>query len=298
MTQAAARPASGAKKKNSQGREIWGRLKKNRRAMVSLAFIILLFLTALCADFIADYEQVAIKQNVIERLQSPSAAHWFGTDYYGRDMFARVVHGTRISIILGFGAASISILLATVVGTSAAYFGGRVDNVITRIVDTLMAIPSLLLALAIVASFGVGLPQLVVALSAGQIANFTRMVRSASISVVNQEFIEAAKARGASHLRIIVKYIVPNIIGTILIQGTMQVSINILMGSMMSFVGLGVQIPRPEWGSMLGEGLAYMVYSPHLVVIPGICLMLTALAINSFGDCLRDAFDPRLKGKA
>lgn len=285
-------------KKNSQLYEVWGRLRKNRRAMISLGGVILLFLVAIFADFIADYNETAVKQDIVNRLLSPSAAHWFGTDVFGRDLFARIVHGSRIAILLGFGATAISIIFATAIGATSAYFGGKIDNVVTRIIDTLMSIPSLLLALSIVAGFGVGLPQLVIALAAGQIANFTRIIRSAALVVVNQEYIEAAKVLGASNSWIVLRYVVPNIIGTILIQGTMQVSANILMGATLSFVGLGAQVPRPEWGAMLGEGLAFMQYKPYLVIIPGICLMLTALSINTFGDCLRDAFDPRLKGKA
>lgn len=283
---------------NSQGREIWRRLRKNPRAMVSLAVIILLILTAIFADVIADYEALAVTNNVRDRLQTPSLTHLLGTDFYGRDMFARVVHGARVSLIIGLGSTGIAMIIAITLGTSAAYFGGLVDDVITRIIDVLVTIPSLLLALAIVAGLGAGLPQLVVALAAGKIANFSRIVRSSTLAVANQEYIEAAKARGAGHIRIIVKYIIPNIISVVLIQGTMQVSSAITMGATLSFAGLGVQAPRPEWGNMLSEGLAYMVYYPHLVLAPAIALVIVALAINSFGDCLRDAFDPRLKGKA
>lgn len=285
-------------RKNSQMYEVWGRLRKNRRAMISLGGVIFLFLVAIFADVISDYAELAVKQDVLNRLLSPSKEHWFGTDAYGRDLFARIVHGSRIAILLGFGATAIALIIATIIGSTSAFFGGRIDNVVTRIIDTLMSIPSLLLALSIVAGFGVGLPQLVIALAAGQIANFTRIIRSAALVVVNQEYIEAAKVLGATNSWIILRYVVPNIIGTILIQGTMQVSQNILMGATLSFVGLGAQVPRPEWGAMLGEGLAFMQYKPHLVIFPGICLMLTALSINTFGDCLRDAFDPRLKGKA
>lgn len=286
------------KRKNSQMYEVWCRLRKNKRAMISLGAVVFLLLVAIFADFIVNYDDFAVKQNLVNRLLGPSSQHWFGTDMYGRDYFARIVHGARVSLLLGFGATSISLMFATIIGTTSTFIGGKFDYVVTRIIDTLMSIPSLLLALSIVAGFGAGLPQLIIALSAGQIANFTRILRSAALAVVNQEYVEAARALGATNFRIITMYIVPNIVGTILIQGTMQVSQNILMGSTLSFVGLGAQVPTPEWGAMLGEGLAFMQYKPYLVVIPGICLMLTALSINTFGDCLRDAFDPRLKGKA
>lgn len=286
------------RKKKSQFNEVWGRLKKNKRAMVSLSVVVLLFGLAIFADVIANYDLLAVKQNVANRLQFPSPEHWFGTDLYGRDIFARIIHGTRIALILGFGATSLSIIIASIVGATAAYFGGRFDYVVTRIVDTMLAIPSLLLALALVASIGSGLFQLVIAISLGQIANFTRIIRSAALSVVNLEFIEAGKALGASHSWIVLRYVIPNIIGIVLIQGAMQVSMNILMGATLSFVGLGIQVPTPEWGAMLAEGLSYMQYRPYLVIVPGIFLMITALSINTFGDCLRDAFDPRLKGKS
>jgi len=285
-------------KRNSQFREVWLRLRKNPRAMICLAVIIVLLLVAIFADVIASYEGKAILQNARERLQPPSAEHWFGTDNYGRDVFARIVHGTRVSLLIGIGSTAISLTIGVIVGTSAAYFGGRVDDLITRAIDTLIVIPALMLALAIVAGLGVGLPQLIVALAAGKVANFCRIVRSGAMTVANQEYIEVAKARGASHIRIICKYIIPNIISIILIQGTMQVSSAITMGATLSFAGLGVAVPQPEWGNMLSEGLEVMTYYPHLVVIPGIVLMITSLSISSFGDCLRDAFDPRLKGKA
>jgi peptide/nickel transport system permease protein len=286
------------RKKKSQFNEVWGRLKKNRRAMASLSVIVLLFGLAIFADIIANYDLLAVKQNVANRLLFPGAEHWFGTDLYGRDIFARIIHGTRIALILGFGATTISVIIASILGSTAAYYGGRFDYLVTRIVDTLLAIPSLLLALALVASIGSGLIQLVIAISLGQIANFTRIIRSVALSVVNLEFIEAGKALGASDSWIILRYVIPNIIGIVLIQGAMQVSMNILMGATLSFVGLGIQVPTPEWGAMLAEGLSYMQYRPYLVIVPGIFLMITALSINTFGDCLRDAFDPRLKGKS
>jgi len=289
---------AGKVRKNSQLREVWERLRKNKRALAAMTFIIVLFSVAVFADVIANYDLRVVQHNLPERLEEPSAKHIFGTDVYGRDIFARIIHGTRVSILLGFGATGISILIASLLGPTAAYFGGRFDNIVTRIIDMLMCIPSLLLALAIAAGFGAGLLQLTIALSAGQIASFTRVIRSAALPVINQEFIEAGKALGARHAWIVVKYIIPNIIGIVLIQGTMNVSANILMGATLSFVGIGVQVPTPEWGSMLAEGLSYMVYKPYLVIFPGAFLMLTALSINTFGDCLRDAFDPRLKGKA
>lgn len=284
--------------KNSQGMEVWRWLCKNRRAMISLAILIILVLAAIFADVIADYQTKCVNNDLINKLAVPSLEHWFGTDSYGRDIFARIVHGTRIALVLGFGSTAISLCGAMIVGPMAAYFGGRVDWLATRVVDILMTIPSLLMALAIVAGLGTGLTQLVIALAISQFANFTRILRSAALSVVNQEYIEAAKALGANDWWIIIRYIVPNIISTMLIQGTTQASVNIRMGATLSFIGLGVQIPAPEWGAMLSESLGVMVYKPFVALFPAAALMITALAINTLGDCLRDAFDPKLKGKA
>lgn len=218
-------------KKNSQFRETWNRLKKNKRAMIALVFIIILFLTAIFADFIADYQSRVVYQDYSNRLQTPNKIFWFGTDIFGRDMFARIIHGTRIAILLGFGATFVSIFIATFIGTSAAYIGGKVDGVIMRIVDILNTIPPLLLCLAIAAGFGGGLIQLVVSLAAGQIASFTRIIRSKALTIVNQEYIEAARALGAGNAWIIFKYVIPNVSSIILIQGAMNVSINILLGA-------------------------------------------------------------------
>lgn len=285
-------------KKNSTFHEGWRRLRKNPRAMVALGFLIFFFLVAIFADFIADYQTQVVMQVPAERLQPISAAHWFGTDNYGRDIFARIVHGTRIAVLYGFGATLIGIVIGSLVGTTSAYFGGRIDDIIMRIVDVMSTIPTLLLALAIVAGLGGGLIQVVIALAVGQIPNFVRVVRSSALSVVNTEYLEAGKALGAGHLWLISKYVMPNVISIILIQGAMNVSFNLLMGATLSFVGLGAQVPTPEWGFMLKEGLSFMEFYPHIVIIPGLCLMLVASAINTFGDCLRDALDPRLKGKA
>lgn len=285
-------------KKNSQFREAWNRLKKNPRAVIAIIFLVFFFLVAIFADVIADYDTMVVKQNLRERLLVPSAQHWFGTDAFGRDLFARIVHGTRLAIAMGFGATLISIFMGSLLGAATAYFGGWVDSIIMRINDVLSTIPSLLLSLAIAAGFGGGTLQVIIALAIGQLPSFVRVVRASALSVVNQEYLEAGRALGAKNLWLIAKYVIPNVMSTILIQGAMNVSRNMLMGATLSFVGLGAQVPEPEWGSMLKDGLEYMQHYPHTVVIPGICLMLVALAVNTFGDCLRDALDPKLKGKA
>ncbi len=252
---------------------------------------------ALFADLIVDYS-AAITQSAADKLASPSAEHWFGCDGLGRDLFARIIHGSRISLLLGFGTTAITTVTAVALGTTAAYFGGKFDSLLMRAFDILISIPRVLLALAISAGFGTGIPQLVCAITIGQLASFTRVIRSAVLNLVDQEYIEAARSMGFGTGKIIVSEILPNALSTILVQATMMVSANILSGTMLSFLGLGVPVPRPEWGAIMSDGLDYIRYASHLVIFPTIFIAITALSINILGDGLRDAFDPRLKGKA
>lgn len=285
------------KKTKSAYADAWRRLKKNKVAMVSLVVIVLLIAMALFADLIVDYS-AAITQSAADKLASPSAEHWFGCDGLGRDLFARIIHGSRISLLLGFGTTAITTVTAVALGTTAAYFGGKFDSLLMRAFDILISIPSVLLALAISAGFGTGIPQLVCAITIGQLASFTRVIRSAVLNLVDQEYIEAERALGLKNGRIIMTYIIPNAMGTILVQATMQVARNILMGALLSFLGLGAPIPTPEWGQIASDGISYLRYTGHIVIFPTIFITITALAINLFGDGLRDALDPRLKGKA
>lgn len=282
-------------KKKSQMSIVWKRLKKSKTAMTGLIFIIIIIVIALCANFIADYQNLAIEQDFSIRLMSPSKEHWFGTDAFGRDVFARVIHGSRISLSIGLCATAVSVGLGILLGSVAAYFGKLVDSIIMRVLDTLIAIPEILLALAIIASLGPGITNLVIAMVVSRIPGFARIIRSSVLIVADQEYIEAAKACGASDIRIITKHILPNAIGPIIVQATMSVAKIIITAAALSFIGMGVQPPAPEWGSMLAEGREYMRNSVYLVAFPGIAIVLTALSLNLFGDGLRDALDPRLK---
>lgn len=285
------------KRGNSIWKELFLRLIHNKRAIFAMAILLLLILIVIFADLIIPYSK-AVDQNIPDRFQRPNSSHWFGTDKYGRDQFARTIHGTRISLLIGFGSATIAAILGTTIGVAAAYFGGKVDNIICRILDIWMAMPSLLVTLAIIAGLGVGIPQTIFALAFGATPGFARTLRAAALSVASQEFIESSVAQGASHGRIMLHDLVPNVISQILIQFTMNVSYMILLGSTLSFLGLGAQPPTPEWGAMLAEGLQDYQFYPYLVMFPGMFLALTALAINIFGDALRDGFDPKLKGRA
>lgn len=282
-------------KKKSQFREIWRRMKKNKGAMIGLIIICILILAATFADFIADYDESAIAQNPSERLQPPNAEHWFGTDAFGRDVFARVVHGTRVSLTLGVVTTIIAVIVGGFFGAISGFYGGIVDNLIIRILDTIMCIPPILMALAIVAALGVGMRNLVIAVIISQIPIFARLTRSVILTVVGQEYIEAARACGTLDVRIILRHVIPNAIGPIIVQATMAVAGMIKSIAGLSFIGLGIQPPQPEWGSMLASSREFMRYSPYLVVFPGLAIVLSALSLNLLGDGLRDALDPRLK---
>lgn len=289
------RDKTAAVKRNSPAREIWRRFKKNKAAMLGLGIFSVMVLLAVFADVICDYDTQVIAQDVANRLKAPSSAHWFGTDAYGRDIFARVVHGARISIIIGLAATVGSVCISGILGSIAGYYGGRIDNAIMRVLDTFLAIPGELLAMAIVASLGPSMTNLLIAVTIARIPPFTRVIRSSILTVIDQDYIESAIASGARDSYIIVKHILPNAMGPIIIQATMGVGRMILTAAGMSFIGMGVQPPLPEWGSMLAEGRDFMRYSPYITLFPGLAIILTSLALNLLGDGLRDALDPKLK---
>lgn len=282
-------------RKRSQALEVWRRLRKNRTAMLGLGILIVLVLVSLFADVIADYDTMAIKQNIRNRLQTPSAEHWLGTDEYGRDIFARIVHGTRISLYAGLLTVGIGLVLGTFLGAVAGYYGGRLDNAIMRMLDILLAIPNILFAMAVVAALGNSNLNLLLALGIANVPKFARVVRASVISLKDQEFIEASRAIGAGEGNIIMNHILPNCLAPIIVQSTLRVAIAVISISGLSFLGMGIQPPVPEWGSMLTAGRSYMRDAPHLALLPGLAIILTVLALNLLGDGLRDALDPRLR---
>lgn len=282
-------------KKRSQWVEVWRRLKRNKMAVLGLIILIVLFLLAIFADVIADYDTVVIKQNLAHRLQGPSAAHWLGTDEFGRDIFARLVHGTRVSLKVGIVAVGISIVIGGILGAIAGYYGGKLDNTIMRIMDIFLAVPSILLAIAIVSALGPSILNLMLAISISSVPSYARIVRASVLSIRDQEFIEAAKAIGASNTRIIFRHIIPNSLAPVIVQATLGVASAILSTAGLSFIGLGIQPPAPEWGSMLSGGRQYLRYAWWVTTFPGVAIMITILSLNLLGDGLRDALDPRLK---
>ncbi|MEA4846733.1 MAG: ABC transporter permease [Clostridiaceae bacterium] len=282
-------------KKRSQIKSIWLRYKKNKLAMFGLIMLVMMVLCAVFADFIVNYEADAVSQDMKIRLMSPNREHIFGTDQYGRDIFARIIFGARISLMVGLATVSLSLTAGAIIGAAAGYYGGKADNILMRIMDVLLAIPGLLMALAVVAALGPGLVNLIIANSITRVPQFARVVRSAILSIKGQEFIEAAKACGTKDSRIILRHILPNAIGPIIVQATLNMGTTILGIAALSFIGLGIQPPTPEWGSMLSDARSQMRYYPYLVVVPGIAIMLAVMSFNLIGDGLRDSLDPKLK---
>ena len=283
-----------------KGARRWaGLLFKSPVGTIGFVILLLVILSSLLAGVLSPYDPA--KMELMDKLLPPawceggSMAHLLGTDSLGRDVLTRCLFGARISLLMGFGATAISALFGTVIGTTSAYLGGRVDSVITRILDTWMAVPALLVTLALIAGIGRGLTQTIVALAVGGIPGFARVLRAAALDVVHRDYMEAVNALGASRARAVFRHVVPNVMSQVLIQATSSVSGNILLAATLSFLGLGAQPPAPEWGYMLSEGLGDYQYYSYLVSIPGMAIAVTALAINILGDALRDALDPRLK---
>lgn len=286
------------KKKRSQMAEAWARMRTRPVAMISLGVVILLVFIAIFADVICPYS-AAIKQVAKDKLLPPgTAGHILGTDNFGRDIFARLVHGTRTALQIGVISAFASVFVSTILACLCSTIGGIVDNVVMRIIDVISCIPGLVLALAICAALGNGIPQLIVALFFSGLPMHTKMIRSVALGVAKMDYIESAVALGANPAYIMFRHLCPNLASVIIINGTAQISMNIMMGATLGFVGLGVKAPTPEWGTMLADGLNYMMRNQYMVLVPGLVLAFAALFINTFGDCLRDALDPKLKGRA
>ena len=274
--------------------EFCRRFSKNKAALIGLVLFPIIFFFAVFANLFVDYEVDAIGHSA-DRLAPPSIEHIFGTDGYGRDTFARVLYGTRNSLEMALTATVCALGISIIIGAVAAFYGGILDSIIMRVLDMFMGIPVILLAIAVSASLGPGKENLILAIIIAQIPQFTRVTRSAILNVVGQEYVEAARAYGSSDISVIVSQILPNTMGLVIIQATMAVAQIILSIAALSYLGLGIQPPAPELGSMLSEGREYMRYSQYIMLFPGLMIALTALSLNLIGDGLRDALDPRLK---
>lgn len=281
--------------KRSQWQDTWRRLKKSKTAVLGLALIVMFICMAIFAPLIGDYQEDALKMNFEERLQSPSTDHWFGTDEFGRDIFIRIVYGTRISLFVGFISVSIALSIGGFFGAIAGYYGGQIDHVIMRILDVILAIPVILLAITIVAALGASILNLMIAIGIANIPGFARVVRAAVLSVKDEEYIEAAKAIGAKDHIIILKHVLPNSMAPIIVYATLKIATAIMATASLSFIGLGVKPPTPEWGGMLASGRAYIRDHMYIVLYPGLAIVLSVLSLNLIGDGLRDALDPKLK---
>ncbi len=282
-------------KKRSRAAETWRRLKKNRNAMIGLSLIIIIIVVALAAPLFIDYETQVINQNIAERLQGPSLKHLFGTDNLGRDIFFRILYGARISLLIGAVSCLICCTTGVALGAIAGFFGGKVDDIIMRCFDILLAIPSTLMAIILVAAFGTSLFNIILAVGIPTLPQYVRIARASVLTIKQQEYVEAARAIGATNFQIIRTHILPNCLAPVLVQATLRVATVIADAAALAFLGLGIPEPTPEWGGMLSAGRAFLRDYPHTVLFPGLAIMITILALNLLGDGLRDALDPKLK---
>jgi peptide/nickel transport system permease protein len=274
---------------------LWRLVKEKPLGAFGGVIVVGLMLCAAFAHWIAPYPYD--ETNVRQRLKPPSAQFYLGTDNLGRDLFSRIVYGARISVTVGFGAVGLGVLLATIVGVVSGYFGGTFDVLVQRVVDAWMAFPFLVILLSVMAVLGPGLLNVILALGVLSAANSSRVIRSATLAAKEHQFIEAAQAVGASHLRIILRYILPNVMAPIIIIATIGLGFAILAESALSFLGLGVPPPYPSWGEMLsGSGRSYMYQAPWMAIWPGVAISLAVFGFNMLGDALRDLLDPRLRG--
>ncbi|MBQ8974540.1 MAG: ABC transporter permease [Oscillospiraceae bacterium] len=280
-------------KKKSQWREVWRQLKKNKLAVISLVVLIALILVAIFAPLLAPYSYK--EQDVMNANSGSTAEHLLGTDKLGRDILSRLLYGSRASLIMGFSAIAIGAVIGIAIGAVSGYFGGWTDNIIMRLLDIYQAIPMLLLCIALAAVLGPSLRNAIIALGVGMVPGYARMMRASVMTVRGKEYVESAKSKNCSTLRIIMKHIIPNAIGPMIVQITMGVGSCILSGAALSFIGLGVQAPTAEWGAMISDARAALRQYPTQALYPGLCVMISVLACNLLGDGLRDALDPRLR---
>lgn len=273
--------------------DIWYSLKRNKRAMFGLGFIILLIVVAIFADYIAPYGMR--DQDLSNALQFPNADHWLGTDDLGRDVLSRIIYGTRVSLTVGVASVVLALIVGAILGVIAGYFQGWLDTLIMRFCDVLLSIPSILLAIAIVASLGSSMKNMILAIGISSIPIFARIIRASVLSVKEQEYIEASKALGATNIRIIFRNIIPNILSPVIVQSSMGVASAILSAVGLGFIGLGLEASIAEWGTMLSAGRGYIRTHYYLTFYPGLIIMLTVLSFNLLGDGLRDAIDPKMR---
>ena len=272
--------------------DVWKRFKRNKVAVAGLCGVILLIFISIFAEYLIPYDYAAQDANSL--LLAPCREHWFGTDNFGRDIFSRILYGTKYTMFIAVGCTTFSAILGTSLGVLAGYYP-KLDNLIMRFTDILMGIPTLILSLSLIMLLGTGLMNVIIALSIATAPSFIRVIRAQVLTIKDQEFIEAARATGASDLRIIFKYLLPNTAAMIIIQYTLGAVSVILWAASLSFLGLGVQAPMPEWGLMINTGRTFLRSAWWMTVFPGLAIMLATFSLNLMGDGLRDALDPKLK---
>ena len=282
-------------KKRSQMGSVVRRFMRNKSAMVGLIVFLLIAMVCFGAGVYMNYQATAIKQNMQERFQSPSTSSWFGTDQYGRDQFARVIFGGRTSLATALCVIIIATIVGAIIGAVAGYFGGMTDSVIMRTNDVFYSIPYTLMAVCIVASLGGGMFNLAIACIVAIVPGNVRLFRAWIMPMKEQDFVEAARAYGTGSRRVLTHHIIPNTLGPIIVQATLHLAGTVIAVAGLSYIGLGVRSPTPEWGAMLSESQGYMRNYPYLVIIPGLAILVSTLALNLVGDGLRDALDPKMK---
>lgn len=271
------------------------RLFKNRGAIVGMSFLVILVLAALFSPILFDYKTVVIKQNIAEKLMAPCAKHFFGTDEFGRDLFARLIYGARYSLSIGVGSVLLGLIVGTILGSIAGFYGGVLDAVIMRGVDIFYSIPNIMTAIVIVSVLGTSTINLIIALAFSCSSSFARIVRASVMTLRDQEYIESSYDMGLPTWKIILKHILPNCLSPIIVQVTLLIGSTIISASSLSFLGVGIPEPSPEWGALLSAGRKHIRDASYMCIIPGLAIMLTVLALNLLGDGLRDALDPKLK---
>jgi len=281
------------KRKEGQFSQVVHRLRRNKVAMLGLVVLLVLIVAAILSPWITPYDYT--KMDMTKMYATPSWDHIFGCDELGRDIFSRVLFGARASLSLGLLATLLATVIGMILGSLVGYFGGWVDTIIMRFLDILQAIPGMLLSIAVSAALGSGFGNTIIALSIGGVPMTVRLLRGSILTVRKQEYIEAAEKINCSKLRIITSHILPNSIAPLIVSVTMGIGNTILAAAGLSYIGLGVQPPTPEWGAMLSAGKSVITRYPHLCIFPGLCIMVVVLCFNMLGDGLRDAMDPKLK---
>lgn len=276
---------------HSRSQDFWRQFKKNKLAVFGLVLLGVMILLCILAPVLTSYGYA--DQALVDRFQLPSSNHLLGTDEFGRDILSRILYGGRLSFLIGLGSMVVSLLLGTFLGALAGFFEGPLDAFIMRIMDMLLAIPQLVLAIAIAAALGGGIGNVILAVSISSLPGYARIMRASVLSVKKQEYIEAAQTTGANLGRLLLVHILPNCLGPLIVQATLGVGVSILSAASLSFIGVGITPPTPEWGAMLSTGRAYIRDYPHLTLFPGLAIALSIFALNVLGDGIRDAFDPK-----